>query len=271
MVAVYQNVHVFLVGAGPGDPDLLTVKAHKLISSADVVVIDRLVSDKVAELISTTATRIYVGKQPGRHSRSQNEINDILVRLGRQKVKVVRLKGGDPYIFGRGSEEAQHLLAHDIPFEMVPGITAAQGCSGLNGIPLTHRGYATGVRYVTGHRSHNGKLDLNWASLACEQTTLVIYMGVSSIGFIARQLVAHGLSSTTPVAAIEKGSSKDQRQIIGSLEDIYTKVTAADFRPPTLFIVGKVVSLAQTLNWKKQYYGEESLDLQKLKNAFGTA
>ncbi|WP_419797775.1 MAG: uroporphyrinogen-III C-methyltransferase [Terasakiella sp.] len=249
-MTTYADVNVFLVGSGPGDPDLLTVKAHRLISEAEVVVIDRLVSDQILDMIPSNTTRVYVGKQPGNHHHSQDEINDILVRLGKQGRKVVRLKGGDPYIFGRGSEEAEHLLKHGIPFEVVPGITAAQGCSSINGIPLTHRGYSTGVRYVTGHRRNDGDLALNWASLACDQTTLVVYMGVSSIGLISEKLIAHGLPASTPVAAIEKGLSEDQRQIISTLDKVYDEVMAAEFCPPTLFIIGKVVALAQTLNWQ---------------------
>jgi len=251
-VTTYSDVNVFLVGSGPGDPDLLTVKAHRLITEAEVVVIDRLVSDRILDLIPSNTTRVYVGKQPGNHHHSQDEINEILVRLGKQGKKIVRLKGGDPYIFGRGSEEAEHLLEHGIPFEVVPGITAAQGCSSINGIPLTHRGYSTGVRYVTGHRRNDTDLTLNWASLACDQTTLVVYMGVSSIGFIADKLIENGLPASTPVAAIEKGLSDDQRQIISTLDKIYDDVMEAEFCPPTLFIVGRVVSLAEKLNWQNE-------------------
>jgi uroporphyrin-III C-methyltransferase len=246
-------INVFLVGSGPGDPDLLTVKAHRLITNCDVVVIDRLVSERILDLIPSNTTRIYVGKQPGNHHHSQEEINEILVRLGKSGRKVVRLKGGDPYIFGRGSEEAEALIEHGIPFEVVPGITAAQGCGSLNGIPLTHRGYATGVRLVTGHRRNNGELELNWPSLACDQTTLVVYMGVSSIGYIADKLISHGLPASTPVAAIEKGASPKQRQIISSLDKIYDDVLAAEFKPPTLFIIGRVVALADKLNWQNNY------------------
>ncbi|MDV7341280.1 uroporphyrinogen-III C-methyltransferase [Terasakiella sp. A23] len=245
-----EQVNVFLVGSGPGDPDLLTVKAHRLIREAEVVVIDRLVSDQILDIIPPNTSRVYVGKKPGNHHHSQEEINEILVRLGQSGRKVVRLKGGDPYIFGRGSEEAEHLIDNNIPFEVVPGITAAQGCGSLNGIPLTHRGYSTGVRFVTGHRRNDGDLGLNWASLACEQTTLVVYMGVSSIGIIAEKLMENGLPASTPVAAIEKGLSEDERRLTSSLNNIHHDVVEADFQPPTLFIIGKVVSLADKLNWQ---------------------
>lgn len=245
------EVNVFLVGAGPGDPDLLTVKAHRLITECDVVVIDRLVSERILDIIPSNTTRVYVGKQPGNHHHSQDEINEILERLGKSGRKVVRLKGGDPYIFGRGSEEAEHLIEHGIPFEVVPGITAAQGCGSLNGIPLTHRGYSTGVRLVTGHRRNDSELNLNWASLACDQTTLVVYMGVSSIGYIADKLIAHGLPASTPVAAIEKGLAPEQRRIISTLDKVYDDVVEADFKPPTLFIIGRVVALADKLDWQK--------------------
>ena len=250
MVNMDTDVNVFLVGSGPGDPDLLTVKAHRLITEAEVVVIDRLVSERILDIIPSDTTRVYVGKQPGNHHHSQEEINEILVRLGKSGRKIVRLKGGDPYIFGRGSEEAEHLIDNDIPFEVVPGITAAQGCGSLNGIPLTHRGLSTGVRLVTGHRRNDADLSLNWASLACDQTTLVVYMGVSSIGYIADKLIEHGLPANTPVAAIEKGLSPDQRRHITTLNKVYDEVVELDYKPPTLFIIGRVVSLADKLDWQ---------------------
>lgn len=242
--------NVFLIGAGPGDPELLTMKAFRLIKEAEVVVTDRLVSQGVLDLIPTGTTLIDVGKRDGYHNMAQDEINETLVKLGKSKRKVVRLKGGDPYIFGRGSEEALHLIEHDVPFEIIPGITAAQGCGSINGIPLTHRGLSTGVRFVTGHLKNDGALDLNWASLACDQTTLVVYMGLGSIGKFAANLIEHGLPASTPVAAIEKGCSEDQRRIIAPLNEIQDCVVEAEFRPPTLFIIGRVVSLADTLDWR---------------------
>lgn len=242
--------NVFLIGAGPGDPELLTMKAFRLIQEAEVVVTDRLVSKGILDLIPKGVTLIDVGKRDGCHNMMQGEINETLVRLGKSKRKVVRLKGGDPYIFGRGSEEALHLIEQGVIFEIVPGITAAQGCGSLNGIPLTHRGLSTGVRFVTGHLKNDGELDLNWSSLACDQTTLVVYMGLGSIGKFAENLIKHGLPASTPVAAIEKGCSADQRRIIGPLNEIQNAVVEADFRPPTLFIIGRVVTLADQLDWQ---------------------
>lgn len=245
------KANIFLIGAGPGDPELLTMKAHRLIQEAEVVVTDRLVSQEILDLIPTGTTLIDVGKRDGYHNMPQDEINETLVRLARSKRKVVRLKGGDPYIFGRGSEEALYLIENNVFFEIIPGITAAQGCGSLNGIPLTHRGLSTGVRFVTGHLKNDGDLDLNWASLACEKTTLVVYMGLKNIGVFAAQLIANGLGESTPVAAIENGCSAEQRRIISSLSAIEEEVGRANFRPPTLFIIGQVVSLAQRLDWQE--------------------
>lgn len=238
---------VYLVGAGPGDPDLLTVKALKLIQSADVVIIDRLVSPEIKALIPEEASIIYVGKAAGMHCVPQDEINGIIVKMARSGQKVVRLKGGDPFIFGRGSEEAEVLATDGITFEVVPGISAASGCSSACGIPLTHRGLATGVRYVTGHRLQDTELDLNWSSLACADTTLVIYMGLANIGTITEKLMEHGLPADIPAAAIEKGTTAEQRTHVTTVGKLAQDVTDKKFVSPTIFVIGKVVSVAEIL------------------------
>ncbi len=238
---------VYLVGAGPGDPDLLTLKACRLLNRADVVVYDRLVSEEVLELVPPGAMRICVGKQPNNHPVPQPEINQLLVRLARAGRTVVRLKGGDPLIFGRGSEEAEILAAEGVHFEVVPGITAASGCAAACGIPLTHRGVATGVRFLTGHCRADGKLDFDWDGLADPQTTLVIYMGLANIGQISGELMAHGLASDTPVALINNGTTPRQRLLVSCLDCVSEAAQEAAFSGPVLFVVGQVVALAETL------------------------
>jgi len=238
---------VYLVGAGPGDPDLLTVKAQRILREAEVVVYDRLVSNQILDLLPTGAKRIYVGKAAGRHYMTQDEINQLLVSLARSGRKVTRLKGGDPFIFGRGSEEAQYLLAHGLTFEVVPGVTSAAGCSAYAGIPLTHRGLATGVRFVTGHCRANLPLDLNWSSLADPETTLVVYMGLGHLPEIARKLMDAGLPGTTPAAVIENGTTARQRRCIDTLAGLPKRVRELDFQTPSLVIIGRVVSLAGEL------------------------
>lgn len=238
---------VHLVGAGPGDPDLLTVRARRLIENAEAVVYDRLVAPEILALVPADALRIDVGKLPGLHRVSQTEINALLVDLARRGLDVVRLKGGDPYIFGRGSEEAAHLRQHGIAFDVVPGITSAAGCATSIGVPLTHRGMAQGVRYVTGHCQGDAPLDLDWRGLADPDTTLVIYMGLAQIGRIADALMAAGLPADTPIAAVQSGTTPRQRHRLGTLAE--TRAVAASFEPggPVLFIVGRVVALAAQL------------------------
>lgn len=243
-----QNGFVYLVGAGPGDPELLTLKALRLIQEADVLVYDRLVSSGVLDLVPESTERIYVGKSSGQHSLPQEEINALLVTLAQAGRKVVRLKGGDPYIFGRGSEEALHLLANGIGFEAVPGITSAAGCGAAAGIPLTHRGLAHGVRFVTGHCRAGDDLDLNWASLADPDTTLVVYMGTANAEALSQNLIDAGLSPDTPAAAISNGTLPDQRQMLTTLAALPTDLASNGFKPPTLIIIGKVVSLAPELS-----------------------
>ena len=236
---------VFLVGAGPGDPELLTLKAARLLGAADVVVYDRLVSAAVLDLVPPGAARIYAGKASSSHALPQDEINALLVRLARSGRRVVRLKGGDPFIFGRGSEEAAHLMRHGIAVEVVPGITAASGCAAEFGIPLTHRGLATGVRFVTGHWRENQALDLDWASLADPETTLVIYMGFASLREFCDRLIAAGLSPATPAAAIASGTTPRRRLVRTSLDSLTESVAASDLQAPVLFVIGQVARLAQ--------------------------
>lgn len=244
-----NNPVVYLVGAGPGDPDLLTVKALRLINQADVIVYDRLVSQPVVELFPHGTQRIYVGKAPGKHHMGQDEINSLLLKLARTSRKVVRLKGGDPYIFGRGSEEAQFLVQHGVDFEYVPGITAASACSAYAGIPLTHRGIARSVRFITGHCRADQPLELNWKSLADKQTTLVFYMGIASLPQLRKELINAGLDASTPAAAVENGTTSIQRRCISTLDRIASDIKAMSICSPALIIIGDVVSFADELNW----------------------
>ena len=235
---------VAIIGAGPGDPELLTVKAMRLLREADAVVYDRLVSDAVRDFIPAGAMQVFVGKSRNNHPTPQDEINDLIVRLARGGHRVVRLKGGDPFVFGRGSEEAEYLALHGIPVAIVPGITAASGCASAAGIPLTHRGLATGVRFVTGHRCRDGELDLNWASLADPETTLVVYMGLANLPTIRDRLIAAGLPGTTPAAAIASGSTPDERICCTTLAGLPELVVTEDLKPPVLMVIGRVVALA---------------------------
>ncbi len=239
---------VAIIGAGPGDPDLLTVKAHRLIGEADVVVYDLLVSAEILDLVPPGATRIFAGKRARRHFMPQDEINELLVGLAKSGRRVVRLKGGDPFVFGRGGEEALHLAENGIAFEMVPGITASAGCTAYSGIPFTHRGLATGVRFVTGHRQ-DGELDLNWRSLADPDTTLVIYMGLTNVEKISVELIKAGLAGDTPAAAIHRGTTPEHRTITTTLEKLPDCIKRAELKAPTLLVIGRVVGLAKQLAW----------------------
>lgn len=234
---------VFLIGAGPGDPELLTLKALRLLREADVVVFDRLVSDEIMALIPKDARRVDVGKIAGCHKVPQDGINALLVDLARDGLTVVRLKGGDPLIFGRGSEEAEVLRAAGIAVTYVPGITAAQGAAAATGVPLTHRGLATGVRYVTGHRARDARLDLDWVSLASEQTTLVVYMGTANIAEIAFQLMRHGMPAMLPVMAVSAATTPREVRIVSTLGAIAADIATAPPEAPVLFVIGHVVSL----------------------------
>ena len=244
---VANKAKVYLVGAGPGDPDLLTMKAHRLIGDADVVVYDRLVSDEIMALVQDGASRINVGKQPRCHPVPQEEINDLLVNMAKPDRKVVRLKGGDPFLFGRGSEEAAHLHANGIDYEVVPGVTSASGCAAGIGLPLTHRGLANGVRFVTGHCREDMPLDLDWRGLADADTTLVIYMGRANISQISIRLISEGLAATTPAMAVANGTKADQRHVISNLGEISAAAADVDLDGPVLFVIGRVVGLAGEL------------------------
>lgn len=235
---------VLLVGAGPGDPELLTLKAVRAITQADAIVYDRLIPDDILALIPSGTIRINVGKQAGYHPVSQDEINALLVRLARSGRTVVRLKGGDPFIFGRGCEEALELERAAIPYEIVPGITAAQGCAASARIPLTHRGLATGVHYVTGHRRGDQPLDLDWRRLADPATTLVVYMGRASVEEIAGQLIAHGLPTDTPAIAVCQGTTSSEQRLCTSLAALPAAIRSAAFDGPVLFIIGRVAAIA---------------------------
>lgn len=234
---------VFIIGAGPGDPELMTLRALKRLQSADVVVFDRLVSPEILALAPERAQIIDVGKMPQCHKVTQTEINALLVRLARQGLVVARLKGGDPLVFGRGSEEAGELAAAGIAYEYVPGITSAQGAASSVGFPLTHRGMATGVRYVTGHRAGDARLDLDWASLAAEDTTLVVYMGAMNIAEIAFQLIRHGLPHSLPVLAVSAATTPRERRVVSDLGSIAAVMALEDMEAPVLFVIGHVVSL----------------------------
>ena len=234
---------VFLIGAGPGDPDLMTVRALRMLAGADVVVYDKLVSDEILAMAPETARMIAVGKAPKCHLATQDRINEILTEEALAGHKVARLKGGDPMIFGRGSEEAAYLMARGIEVAYAPGITAAQGASASTGVPLTHRGLATGVQYITGHRQAGKVLDLDWKRLADPMTTLVIYMGVAHIGQIAMGLMTENLPGSTPVMAVAKATTKDERRLVSRLDRIAQDVREQGFEAPVLFIVGQVVTL----------------------------
>lgn len=239
---------VYLVGAGPGDPELLTLKALRLMQQADVVIYDRLVSQPILELCRRDATKIYVGKARSNHSVPQDGINALLVEYAQQGKRVCRLKGGDPFIFGRGGEEIQELFQAGVPFQVVPGITAASGCSAYAGIPLTHRDYAQSVRFLTGHLKE-GSPELPWNELVYENQTLVLYMGLVGLERICEQLIAHGQRPDMPVALISKGTTPEQKVVVGSLADIASKVTEHQIHAPTLTIIGEVVHLREQLQW----------------------
>ena len=232
---------VHLIGAGPGAPDLLTLRALRAIEAADVVVYDRLVSTEILDFAPSRAPRIDVGKASGDHPVPQRRINDLLVRLAHRYGHIVRLKGGDPLIFGRGGEEAAHLAASGIAFDIVPGITAAQGAAAELALPLTIRGVATGLRYVTGHRQNNGALDLDWAGLGDPQTTLAIYMGLSNMPEIARAMIAQGRDFQTPAVAVSCATTPQQRCAFGVLGDIADIARGEQLASPVLFIVGEAV------------------------------
>ena len=243
-----QDGEVFLVGAGPGDPDLLTFKALRLMQQADVVVYDRLGSQGIMDLVRRDAEFIYAGKERDKHAIQQEDINALLARLAKEGKKVLRLKGGDPFIFGRGGEEIETLMQEGVRFQVVPGITAAAGCASYAGIPLTHRDYVQSCTFVTGHLK-DGTVNLNWDALAHPGQTIVFYMGLHGVKTICDSLIEHGLSSETPAALVEKGTRPDQKVHIGDLTSLPGIVKSKDIKPPTLIIVGDVVKLHEKLNW----------------------
>jgi uroporphyrin-III C-methyltransferase len=253
---------VYIVGAGPGDPDLVTVKALRLLREADVIVYDKLVSTAILALIPPGTTRIFAGKVARNHHMPQQDINSLLVTLARSGRTAVRLKGGDPFVFGRGGEEAAHLAACGIAYEVVPGVTSASGCSAYAGIPLTHRDLAHGVRYVTGHTKDGANLDLDWQRLADAETTLVFYMGRTSVGRISERLIAHGLDAATPAAAIINGTRPEQQTIITTLAALPERLAAIDASAPTLLVIGRVVALADVLSWYTPGHGAQGCGSQ---------
>ena len=239
---------VYLVGAGPGDPDLLTLRALRLMHKADVVLYDRLVSQEIMDKLRPDAEKIHVGKASSNHPVEQETINEMLVRLARSGKRVLRFKGGDPFIFGRGGEEIESLSKANIPFQIVPGITAASGCASYAGIPLTHRDHAQSVRFLTGHLKDN-TLNLDWANLIQEQETLVFYMGLLGIKTICEQLIDHGMDAEMPIAVVQQGTTKTQRVVTADLKTMPAVVDTEKLKAPTIIIIGRVVGLRNSLDW----------------------
>ena len=243
-----RNGRVYLVGAGPGDPELLTLRAVRLLQQTDVIVYDHLVSEAVLQYVRADAARVYAGKRRNEHTLRQQQINALLVQLAREGKHVVRLKGGDPFIFGRGGEELQALAEQGIPFEVVPGVTAAAGVASYAGIPLTHRDFSQSCLFVTGHLK-DGTADLDWPALVRPRQTVVVYMGLAALPDICRQMMAHGASADLPIAVVQDGSLTSQRVVTGTLADMPARAAQAGLASPCLTIIGEVVNLHGTLAW----------------------
>lgn len=239
---------VYLVGTGPGDPELLTVRALRLMQRADVVLFDNLVSDEILALLPPSAERIYVGKERDKHTMRQEHINQLMVDLALQGRRVLRLKGGDPFVFGRGGEEIETLSENHVDFQVVPGITAAVGISAYSGIPLTHRDYAQACIFVTGHLK-DGSMNLDWGALARPRQTVVVYMGLLALPVLCEKLMEHGMPPETPIAVIQQGTTPHQRVATATLATMPEVATAAQLKAPTLIIVGEVVKLREKLDW----------------------
>lgn len=243
---------VFIVGAGPGDPKLITLKAVEAIKSADVVLYDRLVSKKIIAMIPKSASSVYVGRDVGDDYKHQDTTNELMVKYAKTKRNVVRLKGGDPFMFGRGGEEAEFLRERGVKYEIIPGITSGIGSAEYSGIPLTHRDYASSVVFVTGHEdAKKTQGTVNWKKLAKSVDTIVIMMGLSRLEVISKNLISGGLAKTTPVAVIQNGTTEDHKMLKGTLANIAKKVKDAKVRPPSIIIIGKVVSLSDKIGWRK--------------------
>ena len=243
-----QMGEVYLVGAGPGDPDLLTFKALRLMQRADVVLYDRLVSPEIMTLVRRDAERVNVGKAPQQHTMVQEDITALMVKLAKAGKRVLRLKGGDPFIFGRGGEELEELAASNVPFQVIPGITAASGCASYAGIPLTHRDHAQSCVLITAH-GKDGVLDLDWKTLINPSQTVVVYMGLSSLDILSEQFLKHGLDPITPVAVVDNGTRSNQQVVTGTISDIYQQVADSKIKGPALIIIGSVVTLRNDLRW----------------------
>lgn len=252
LIAQSEDAHtvgeVYLVGGGPGDPDLLTFRALRLMQQCDVCVYDKLVSKEVMELVRRDAELVFVGKSRDQHTMPQEEINALLARLALEGKRVLRLKGGDPFIFGRGGEEIETLMQHGVPFQVVPGITAANGVSSYAGIPLTHRDYAQACLFITGHLK-DGTVDLDWQAMARPNQTVVIYMGLVGLAEICQQLIAHGVSPHMPAAVVQQGTTQKQRVVVSPISGLAAAVAEAGLKPPSLTIIGEVVQLRERLNW----------------------
>lgn len=240
--SVLNHGEVALVGSGPGDAELLTIRAMRFIEQAEIAIYDRLVSDEILALLPENCERFYVGKEQAKHCVPQDRINEILVEQARLGKKVLRLKGGDPFIFGRGGEEAEYMLQHGVSCHICPGITAASGCTTYAGIPLTHRGVAQGCTFITGHIQNNGQLNLPWQSLCCPTQTVVFYMGINTLAKITEELVEHGRDINTPAALIRKGTQPEQKTYRGTIGNLAELVEKHNITPPTLIVIGDVVN-----------------------------